>query len=96
VGRRARLASSGQYRRPLAKAVWFSTGVLAAFCAASAWLAVNDRTTAANLEGMFRLGFHVTDGMIWGIILIGGALLLGLQAAAAVLSAKAAYRLKSV
>lgn len=66
--------------------------MLAAFCAAAAWLALRDPTTAANLEGMLGLGFTVSTGTIWGLILIGGAGLLAAQAGAAVLSAKMAYR----
>jgi hypothetical protein len=93
IGRRAKVAGVTQYGKPLSKAVLFSTGVLALFCAASAWLALTDRTTAANLEGMFSLGFHVTDGMIWGIILAGGALLLAFQAAAAAVAAKTAIKI---
>lgn len=93
VGRRAKVASESRYKAPLARAVWFSTAVLVAFCTAAAWLALRDPTTAANLEGMLCLGFHMTTGMIWGIILIGGAGLLAVQAGTAALSARLAYKL---
>lgn len=49
-----------------------TTVILAGICLASAIIAWRDPTTAANLEGMFRLGFTVTQPMIAGLILIGG------------------------
>ena len=95
VGRRAKLLSAGrdEMKKPLNRAVVLSTAVLAAFCVAAAWLALRDSTTAANLEGMLGLGFHLTQGMIWGIVLVGGALLLAAQALAAKIAARVAYRL---
>lgn len=53
-----------------------TTLMLAVICTSSAVIAWRDPTTAANLEGMFRLGFEVTQPMIAGLILIGGAGLL--------------------
>jgi hypothetical protein len=95
AGRRAKVASIGPdgLKKPMGKAILVSTAVLFAFCAASAWIALADSYTAANLQGMLNLGFPVTTGMIWGIILIGGALLLVMQALAAKLAAKMAYRI---
>ena len=58
------------------RTAWFTTGVLAVACIASSWLALRDPYTAGNLEGMLGLNFAVTPGMIWGIILVGGAGLL--------------------
>lgn len=49
-----------------------TTLVLAAICAASAFFAWRDPTTAANLEGMFRLQVEVTRSMIAGLIIFGG------------------------
>ena len=57
----------------------FTTAVLGLFCLASAALALRDPSTGANLRGMLGLGFEVTTPMIWGIILIGGGLLLALE-----------------
>ena len=57
----------------------FTTGVMAFICASSAFLALRDPTTAANLEGMLRLPFELTQGMIIGMIEVGGAGLLGLH-----------------
>ncbi len=94
VGRRAKLLSArrDEMTKPLNRAVVFSTAVLAAFCVAAAWLALRASTTTANLEGMLGLGFHLTQGMIWGIVLVGGALLLAAQALAAKIAARVAYR----
>ena len=58
---------------------FFTTGVMAFICASSAYLALRDPTTAANLEGMLRLPFEVTQGMIVTLIIVGGAALLGLH-----------------
>jgi len=49
-----------------------TTIVLAGICVASAFFAWRDPTTAANLEGMFRLQFEVTRPMIAGLIIFGG------------------------
>ena len=56
-----------------------TTLVMGAICASSAFLALRDPTTAANLEGMLRLNFTVTSGMIVGLIVVGGTSLLLLQ-----------------
>jgi hypothetical protein len=58
------------------RAAGFTTIVLAFICMASAIIALADPYTAANLQGMFRLPFDVTRGMIIGLIVIGGSLLL--------------------
>jgi hypothetical protein len=57
----------------------YTTGVMAFICVSSAFLALRDPTTAANLEGMLRLNFEVTQGMIITLIIVGGAALLGLH-----------------
>jgi hypothetical protein len=66
--------------------------VLLVICGASAYLALSDPHTAANLEGMFSLGFSLTQPMLVAIILVGGALLLAFQAALVRLLASFAYR----
>ena len=53
--------------------------VLLAVCTTSAFLALGDPYTPANLEGMLRLGFRVTRPMLWGLVLVGGAGLLVTQ-----------------
>ncbi|MPM14239.1 hypothetical protein SDC9_60600 [bioreactor metagenome] len=57
----------------------FTLLVMGFICAASAFLALRDPTTAANLEGMLRLRFTVTQPMIVALILVGGSALLLLQ-----------------
>jgi hypothetical protein len=76
----SRLAADNAGRQPARKmawrAAWFTTGVLAMVCAASACIALADPYTAGNLRGMLGLGFEVTRGMIIGLILVGGTALL--------------------
>jgi len=55
-----------------------TTGVVLLGCIASAVIALRDPYTAANLTGMLRLNFTVTQGMIVALILTGGAGLLAL------------------
>jgi hypothetical protein len=72
-------ANVDQARRVSRLAGGLTTGVLACLCAASAFLALSDLYTAANLEGMFALNFKVTQPMIIGLIVIGGGVLLTLN-----------------
>ncbi len=79
-GRLARRhAVSDQVRRSARAASAFTTAVLAAACAASAMLALDDPYTAGNLEAMLGLGFRVTRPMVLGLILIRGTTLLATQ-----------------
>ncbi len=52
---------------------------MAFICTSSAFLALRDPTTAANIEGMLCLTFEVTQEMIIALIVVGGAGLLGLH-----------------
>ena len=61
------------------RCAWFTTLVMLIICMASAGIALLDPYTAANLEGLFRLPFHLTSGMIWGLIIIGGTITLAVQ-----------------
>ena len=72
-------AAPEDVRRQAKQASAFTTGVLAVACTASATLALVDPYTAANLEGMLGLGFEVTRPMIVALIIVGGAVLLGMQ-----------------
>lgn len=63
----------------LRRVAWFCVLVLALACTASATLALRDPSTSDNLRGMLGLSFDVTTAMIYGIILIGGGLLLVAQ-----------------
>ncbi|MBI9050923.1 MAG: hypothetical protein JEZ00_15990 [Anaerolineaceae bacterium] len=58
---------------------WFTTLILLFACILSAVIALNDPYTAGNLEGMFALPFKITLGMIWGLIIIGGTVILLVQ-----------------
>ncbi len=75
-----RLAAENAVRPRVWKAAqrtaWFTTGVLALICAASALIALASPSTANDLRGMLGLGFEVTQGMIVSLILVGGAGLL--------------------
>jgi hypothetical protein len=57
-------------------AAWFTTGVMAAICIASAIIALADPFTEANLQGMLVLPFEVTRAMVVGLIIVGGLFLL--------------------
>jgi len=72
-------AGEGHVQRLGRRTQVFTIVVLGLFCLASAVLALRDPFTAANLQGMFGLEFEVTRIMIWGIILIGGGVLLALE-----------------
>jgi hypothetical protein len=61
-------------------------------CIASSIIALNDKYTAANLEGMFNLNFQLTNSMLLGIILIGGTLLILIQFLAIKLISYATYK----
>jgi hypothetical protein len=76
----SRLASENaegqQVRKTALRTGCFTTGVLALVCAASAYIALASSSTASDLRGMLGLDFEVTQGMIIGLILVGGAALL--------------------
>jgi len=65
-----------QVRKAEMRTAWFTTGVLAFACAASACLALLSESTDTDFQGMLGLRFEVTQGMIIGLILVGGAALL--------------------
>lgn len=57
----------------------FTAIVMLLVSLSSAYLALNDPYTAANLEGMFKLGFEITKEMLIWLIILGGASLVSLQ-----------------
>ena len=57
----------------------FSAGLLFFFCVCTALLALGEPTITDEVQGMLGLPFSVTTGMIWTLILAGGAFLLLLQ-----------------
>jgi len=69
-------ADKFQVRRAAGRTAWFTTGVLVFICTASAFIALISKSTPSDLRGMLGLGFEVTQAMIIGLILVGGAALL--------------------
>jgi len=57
----------------------FTTGILAAVCFTSAFIALVDPYTGSDLQGLLGLHFEVRRSMIAGVIAIGGTALLLLQ-----------------
>jgi hypothetical protein len=66
-------------RRVSRRACILTTALMALVCAASATVALLSPSTPSDLRGMLGLGFEVTQTMIWGLILIGGAGLLAVN-----------------
>ena len=73
------------------RTAWFTSGVLALICAASAFIALVSSSTASDLQGLLGLGFNVTQAMIIALILVGGVALLALDWGLSVASVRAAY-----
>jgi hypothetical protein len=72
-----------------------TTLILFGICLISAWIALKDPLdTAINLQGMFQLGFTVTESMVIGLVIFGGFILLILQYVLTVRFAK--YELKHI
>lgn len=94
IGRQAKMLSQDKvhFDRQLKRTQRLLFFVLLAICAVSAYLALSDSHTAANLEGMFSLGFSLTQPILTAIILVGGALLLAFQATLVKVLASFAYR----
>ncbi len=68
-----------QKKRVATQAQIFTTAVFGLICVSSAAIALYDPYTADNLEGMFRLPFELTQGMIVGLIVVGGAVVLAMN-----------------
>jgi hypothetical protein len=81
-----------QVRRTAQRTAWFTSGVLALVCAASASIALASPSTASDLQGMLGLGFEVKQEMIIGLILVGGAGLLAACWGLTVAAARLTYR----
>jgi hypothetical protein len=58
------------------QALVFSTGLLTLICMASAFIALSSSSTPFDIQGMLGLQFQITPLMLWGLILIGGGVLL--------------------
>lgn len=81
VGRKMKIMGQSIYmfKEELRKTSRFSSVILLGICFCSAFIAVNDPYTGANLQGMLNLGFEVTNTVIWLVIIFGGSCLLLLQ-----------------
>ncbi len=81
MGRKAALAGRSEetFAAELRQTNLFAAAVLLLLCSFSAFIALADPHTAANLEGMFGLGFSVTPTHVWLLIVSGGASLLLVQ-----------------
>jgi hypothetical protein len=79
-GKLARETVDGvRLRRASLQASILTTALMALVCAASAFFALTSPSTPSDLRGMLGLGFEVTQPMLWGIILVGGAGLLAVN-----------------
>ena len=85
-------ADQVRVRKAAQHTAWFTTGVLALICAASAFIALASSSTAGDLRGMLGLNFVVTQGMIIGLILVGGAGLLATCWGLSVVSVRLTYK----
>lgn len=93
VGRKMRIKNQTMdvYNKEIKKAGRFSSAVLLFICFCSAYIAISDPYTGANLKGMLNLSFEVTPPIIWLIIVIGGISLLLLQHFLLLISGRIAY-----
>ena len=73
TGRKAKINGQDwrKFREVLKKTAVLATFVLLAVCSFSAFAALVDNSTAANLQGMLHLGFEITRMMIWFLIVLG-------------------------
>ena len=72
-------ADPQRIRQAAGQTARFTTGMLTLVCCASALLALLSKSTASDLQGLLGLGFEVTQAMIIGMIVIGGAALLAVS-----------------
>lgn len=72
-------ADSTHVKKVTRQAARFTAGVLATVCLASASVALVADSTASDLQGLLALPFAVTQWMLIGLIVCGGAMLLMLD-----------------
>ncbi|HPS12973.1 MAG TPA: DUF2878 family protein [Prolixibacteraceae bacterium] len=79
IGRRLQQSnlSEKQKKRIARNTALFTPAIMMLICISSATFALIDPTTPSNLEGMFRLRFNITQGILISFIIIGGVLLVG-------------------
>ena len=71
--------SQDVFKEEMQKGARFAFVVLLIVCFCSAYIALLDPFTGANLRGMLGLSFEVTNTHTWLLIILGGAGLLLVQ-----------------
>jgi hypothetical protein len=79
VARKLRFSPGENGPKTAGRMIWFSAAALFLLCVCSAVLALSDSTICSQVKGMLGLPFDVTLGMIWALIVGGGAALLVFQ-----------------
>lgn len=94
IGRRSHIngVDTPAFDRLLRRTQLWCASVLLVACITSAYIALSDPYTAENLTGMLSLSFTLTQEMIWGIVLVGGAALLLIQAFLVRIAARIFYK----
>lgn len=69
----------GERSKIIKQGSMFTGLVMTLICISSGYLALAGNGAGADLQGMLHLRFEVTKPMIWGIVLIGGLLLILMQ-----------------
>ena len=78
-------------RKEAGRTALFTSILLALVCASSAFFALSSPSTPSDLRGMLGLGFEVTQGMVIGLILVGGLALLAFGWGLALVSVRFSY-----
>ena len=93
VGRKMKIYNQtpAVYNKEIKKAGRFTSAVLLFICVCSAYIAITDPYTGANLRGMLNLSFEITPLMIWLLIVLGGSSLLLIQHFLLLISGRIAY-----
>lgn len=81
IGRKMKITGQSQdvFKEEMQEGARFAFGVLLIVCFCSAYIALLDPFTGANLRGMLGLSFEVTNTHTWLLIILGGAGLLLVQ-----------------
>jgi hypothetical protein len=93
VGRKMKITGQplAVFKEEMRKIARFSFAVLLSVCFCSAFIALQDPFTGANLRGMLHLNFEVTKTHIGLLITLGGAGLLLLQRVLLMRAGRIAY-----
>lgn len=95
MGRRLYLQgiTTQEYGADLKKTGIFSAIIMIFICMLSAYFALKDPYTAANLEGMFNTSFQITNEMIYGLVIVGGIGLIIFQYFSTIVAGRIAYKM---